>query len=40
MKLMKDNLYLVKQVKKQEHQKKKKDKENESRTKYVAPFGG
>jgi len=37
---MKDNLFMVKQVKKEQHQKKKKDKENEGKTKYVAPFGG
>ena len=37
---MKGDLYLVKQVKKQQNYKKKKDKENENKTKYVAPRGG
>jgi hypothetical protein len=37
---MKGDLYLIKQVKKQQHYKKKKDKENESKTKYIAPWGG
>jgi len=37
---MKGDLYLVKQVKKQRNFKKKKDRENENRTKHSAPFGG
>jgi hypothetical protein len=37
---MKGDLYLIKQVKKQQHYKKKKDKENENKTKYIAPWGG
>jgi hypothetical protein len=37
---MKGDLYLVKQAKRQDHYKKKKDKENENKTKYTAPFGG
>jgi len=37
---MKGDLYLIKQVKKQQNYKKKKDKENENKTKYVAPWGG
>ncbi len=37
---MKNNLQEIKQAKRQMHYKNKKDKENESKIKYVAPFGG
>lgn len=37
---IKTNLQEIKQAKRQIHNKNKKDKENESKTKYVAPFGG
>jgi hypothetical protein len=37
---MKNDMYQIKQAKRQQNYKKKKDKENESRTKYVAPWGG
>ena len=37
---MNGDLSMVKQVKKEQHLKKKKEKENERKTKYIAPFGG
>lgn len=37
---MKNNLPEIKRAKRQLHYKNKKDRENEAKTKYVAPFGG
>ena len=37
---MKSDLYLVKQTKRQQNYKKKKDKANENMTKYAAPWSG
>lgn len=37
---MKADISVIKQIKKQQHYKNKKDKENEAKTKYTAPFGG
>lgn len=37
---MKKDLSAIRMAKRQQHYKKKKDKDNEARTKYVAPYGG